>query len=281
MAKFVKGNALNAALENIFEKAEKKVVIVSPYIKLHSRFIDVLRSKLDNPKLNIIVVFGKNEGNLSKSFSNEDFNFLKSFPNIEIKHEPRLHAKYYANESSALLSSMNLYDFSQDKNIEFGILTSVNLLDNLTGNVLGDSIDKEAYTYFDMVIRNSPTLFKRTPVFEDRLMGLQKKYMHSTVEVDELSAQLEVKNKVLRANPSNNSTVEVHMGYCIRTGERIPFNVEKPMSAGAFKSWNKFKDADYKEKYCHFSGEDAQGETSMAKPILKKNWSKAKKFIKS
>ena len=45
MAEFVKGNQLNSALEDIFEKAESHLVIISPFIKLHSRFIDVLKSK--------------------------------------------------------------------------------------------------------------------------------------------------------------------------------------------------------------------------------------------
>lgn len=35
------------------------------------------------------------------------------------------------------------------------------------------------------------------------------------------------------------------------------------------------EDPDYKEKYCHFSGEPSNGETSVNKPILKKNWKKA------
>lgn len=80
-------------------------------------------SKNDNPELEIIVVFGKNEDDISKSMSQEDFNFFKEFPNIEIRYEKRLHAKYFANEENAILTSMNLYGYSQDNNIEFGILT--------------------------------------------------------------------------------------------------------------------------------------------------------------
>ena len=65
-------------------------------------------------------------------------------------------------------------------------------------------------------------------------------------------------------------------GYCIRTGAEIPFNVEKPLSYEAYKSWSKYSDKDYAEKYCHFSGEPSHGETSVSKPIMKKNWIKAK-----
>ena len=65
-------------------------------------------------------------------------------------------------------------------------------------------------------------------------------------------------------------------GYCIRTGVSIPFDIEKPLSYEAYKKWNEYGDPDYAEKFCHFSGEPSNGETSVRQPILKKNWKKAK-----
>jgi hypothetical protein len=47
MAEFVKDSQLNAALEKIFEDARKQLVIVCPYIKLHPRFIDILKSNMN------------------------------------------------------------------------------------------------------------------------------------------------------------------------------------------------------------------------------------------
>ena len=123
MAKFVKGNGLNAEIESIFDDAEVQLTIISPFIKLHKRFKDSLKSKINNPKLEVQLVFGKNESNKSKSLSSEDFEFFKQFANVRIYYEPRLHAKYYANQTAAVLSSMNLYEYSQNNNIEFGIVT--------------------------------------------------------------------------------------------------------------------------------------------------------------
>jgi hypothetical protein len=57
-----------------------------------------------------------------------------------------------------------------------------------------------------------------------------------------------------------------------------PF-IEQPLSNKAFESWNRHKDENYPEKFCHFSGELSNGETSFNKPILKKNWKKAKELI--
>jgi hypothetical protein len=44
----------------------------------------------------------------------------------------------------------------------------------------------------------------------------------------------------------------------------------------AYKSWAQYSKVDYPEKYCHFSGERSDGETSFEKPILRKYWGKAK-----
>jgi len=189
MAKFLTGNELNTELEKIFERADQLIILISPFIKLHDRFISTLRTKKDNPKLEIIIVFGKNEEDMSKSMKQEDFNFFKEFPNIQIRYERRLHAKYYANESSAILTSMNLYTYSQDNNIEAGVMTKATLLGHLASNfVTGeDSFDKEAWTYFKRVIDQSDLLFERTPVFESGMMGLTMKYKESKVEVDKLT----------------------------------------------------------------------------------------------
>ena len=69
-------------------------------------------------------------------------------------------------------------------------------------------------------------------------------------------------------------------GYCIRTGLQIPFDSKHPMCDNAYQSWKKFNNPDYQEKYCHFSGELSNGDTSYAKPILRKNWTKAKEIHK-
>jgi hypothetical protein len=265
MGKFLKGSQLNAALEELFEAAEDYLVIISPYIKLHPRLKDILKSKSKSDKLEVIVVFGKNEGDLSKSLNVDDLDFLKAFPNVEIRHEPRLHAKYYANESSGILSSMNLYDFSQNNNIEFGILSK-------TSKLMSDPLDKEAYKYFEEVIENSTLLFNRIPWYEDKFLGISSKYTHSEVEVDLL-------DDYFKPSKSKAIVPALHNGYkpgfCIRTGVRIFFNPNMPFSESAYKEWGKYKNRDYKEKYCHFSGELSNGETSFAKPILRKNWSKA------
>ena len=284
MAKFVKGNGLNAAIESIFDEAEGRLTIISPFIKLHQRFIDSLKSKIDNPKLEVKLVFGKNESNKSKSLSLQDFEFFKQFANVKIYYEPRLHAKYYANQNTAVLSSMNLYEYSQNNNIEFGIVTQHGMsLERLKDKVMGVELDNDAWDYFNSVVDGSELVFHNEPVFESNMLGLSKKYIRSEVKVDLLTEELSKPENAQKIKPKKPAEVKSikpktasEKGYCIRTGEQIPFDLTKPYSEKAYQAWSRYKNEDFNEKYCHFSGEPSEGKTSMAKPILGKNWKLAK-----
>jgi hypothetical protein len=276
VAVFVKESKLNSEIESVFEEAKQCIIIISPYIKLHARFIEILKGKKDDPNIEIIVVFDKNESDLSKSINLEDVQFLMSFPNIKIKYEPRLHAKYYSNESSSVLSSMNLYDFSQDNNIEFGIVTKARFLGSIT-NSLSSTLDKDAFDYFKSVINNSKCLFQASPEFEKKMLGLGKKYVGSKVETDELSNHFMTGQKT-QTNHNRNKSFN-RIGYCIRYGYEIEFNPEKPMSIEAFQMWKEWGNPEYDENYCHLTGEPSYGETSMAKPFLWKNYQKVKNEV--
>jgi len=287
MAKFVKGNGLNAEIESIFDEAEGQLTIISPFIKLHKRFKDSLKSKINNPKLEVQLVFGKNESNKSKSLSSEDFEFFKQFANVKIYYEPRLHAKYYANQTAAVLSSMNLYEYSQNNNIEFGIVTHREMgLDRLKEKVMGVELDNDAWQYFNSVVEGSELLYFNEPVYESNMLGLSKKYIRSEVRVDLLTEELSKAKKVSKVKSNKPAEVESvkpttdsKNGYCIRTGEQIPFDLTKPYTDKAFKSWSRYKNEDFVEKFCHFSGEPSEGKTTMAKPILGKHWRVAKKEL--
>lgn len=272
MSEFITENELNAKLSRIFENAEFELLIISPYIKLHDRIKSILKSKLNKPDLSIVVLFGKNEDDVSKSMNKEDFDFFKQFPKIQIRFEKRLHAKLYANEDQFLITSMNLYDYSQNTNIESGVIGS--LTEKRTG--------KQTIDYFNRVIEQSELIFEKVPVFEPKMFGLSFKYLKSEVYVDNSDAfysnksyKKEYKKKFQRGTESTN-TNNKHSGYCIRTGVEIEFNIKMPMCSEAYSSWDRYKDVNYAEKYCHFSGEASQGATSFKNPILRKNWNKAK-----
>ena len=268
MAEFYQGTKLNVVLEDIFENAENELIIISPYIKLHPRFKDILNLKKDDFDLKIQIVFGKNKGKEYLSFNEKDFNYLKGFPNIEIRYNERLHAKYYANEKCALLSSMNLYDYSQNNNIEFGILTTTS-----SSTKLGEyaksllktniSLDEDAYTYFSEILESSTIKYRRKPKFKKKNKHAEKEYLGSKTKIDLLSELFNSKNSLKNPIAKNSKS-----GYCIRTGEKIPFDPKHPMSKKAWKIWNEYANENFQEKFCHKTGKSSEGKTSMKNPIL-------------
>ncbi len=191
MAKFLTGVDLNAELGNLFEGANEQLILISPYIKLHVHYESILKSKKNNPKLKIILVFGKNETDISKSMGSEVLNFFKDFPNIQIRHEKRLHAKYYASENFSILTSMNLYDYSQDHNIEAAVKMKGTPLTNWATTVFWEeeSLDTQMSKAFQRVIEQSELIYHKIPQYDKGVLNsnINKKYLNSKVEVDRLS----------------------------------------------------------------------------------------------
>ncbi|OFX25213.1 MAG: hypothetical protein A2033_01860 [Bacteroidetes bacterium GWA2_31_9] len=282
MAKFLTGNELNSELEKIFELAESNLILISPYIKLHERYASTLKAKKNNDKLEIIIVFGKNEEDVSRSMRIDDLNFFKEFPNIEIRYEKRLHAKYYSNENTSILTSMNLYSYSQDNNIEAGIMTEGSLFGDFTNKLLQgeETVDTKALKYFERVIKQSDLIYKRIPKYESILLGISKKYKCSEIVEDKIEELFtgKIKTEKSYSRPKNDFPKQTNnqKGYCIRTRKEISFNIKKPLCNEAYESWAKYSNKDFPEKFCHFSGDPTNGEITFAKPILTKHWKKAK-----
>lgn len=231
MARFLDTAGVSHFLQQLINKADERLVLISPYLKIIPRIKDALEDK-NRLKIDIRVVYGKNE------LQPEENNWLKSMSSIRTSFCKDLHAKCYLNENEVIITSMNLYEFSHVNNHEMGIYINKN---------------------------EDPDLYKDIYDEVQRLIRISEEFIFSVERPSIKETQPEViksKNKI--------------SGYCIRTGTEIPFNVEKPMSYDAFRSWNKFGDPDYREKFCHFTGEPSNGETSVNKPILKKNWKLAK-----
>ena len=279
MATFIAGGtAVNNELEKIVNEAKDQLILISPYIRLHHRLASALKGKLNKPFMELIVVFGKNEFDKSRSLNESDLAIFKSFPDVKIYYEKHLHAKYYANESTAILCSMNLYDYSQNNNIEAGVLMKNSIWKNLANNLVTsvtktESLDAQSQEFFFKVMDEAELVFHNEPQFRPTFLHLQTEYVRSEILVDRLEEFFGAKKDFgALAVKSEQSK----FGYCIRTGKQIPFNIAQPFCEEAFSSWNKYKVKEFAENYCHFSGEASNGQTSFAKPILLKNWAKAK-----
>lgn len=116
MAKFITTTEISYQLETIIKQAKRFLIIVTPFIKVHHRLKKVIEEKLADSNLTLYVVCREND------IDEEHKRWLEGFKNIKCFFSPNLHAKCYLNEASAILTSMNLYQFSMVNNVEFGIL---------------------------------------------------------------------------------------------------------------------------------------------------------------
>jgi len=262
MPQFFTGSELNVQLEKLIANADDFLFLVSPYIKIHGRIKEVLDSKTTTEKLEIWVLFGKNEDDVSKSLSEQELDYLKKFPNLKVKHQERLHAKYFANDTQTLFTSMNLYDFSFEKNIEFGILTPKK-------SFRSDKLDKEAFEYFKKVFEQSDIVFEQKAKFKSSFGGLKKKYDGIEVVEDNTGSFYGYSNGY-----SNNRHYErsgygnqQENGHCIRCATEIEFNPSSPFCYSCYSTWASFGNRQYQEVYCHKTGNQSYGRTSMEHPI--------------
>ncbi len=114
MAKFLTTTGVSFHLEQLINKANEKLFLISPYLKINDRLKQSLEDK-NRMKIDIRVIYGKNE------LQPDENNWLKSMSNIRASFCKDLHAKCYLNENEAIITSMNLYEFSQINNNEMGI----------------------------------------------------------------------------------------------------------------------------------------------------------------
>lgn len=115
MAKFLNTSATNYYLEELIKRAKERVILISPFLKLNDRVKELLEDK-NRLKIDIRIIYGKSE------LQPEEISWLKEQDYIRTSFCKNLHAKCYLNEDSCIITSLNLYEFSQINNNEMGIL---------------------------------------------------------------------------------------------------------------------------------------------------------------
>ncbi|MEA5420548.1 phospholipase D family protein [Spirulina sp. CCNP1310] len=115
MAKFLNTSATNYFLEELIKTAKDRLILISPFLKLNDRIKELLEDK-NRLKIDVRIVYGKNE------LQDEEINWLKELNYIRTSFCKNLHAKCYINEELCIVTSLNLYEFSQINNNEMGIL---------------------------------------------------------------------------------------------------------------------------------------------------------------
>ncbi|WP_395063218.1 phospholipase D family protein [Flavobacterium sp.] len=119
MAEFLTTSGVSYQVESIIKEAKKKLVLISPFVQISKVLIERLHNASEKG-VQIILIYGKDE---LKPFEKEQLN---SIENLKLYFYQNLHAKCYFNEKTMVITSMNLYEFSEKHNREMGVLIKKN-----------------------------------------------------------------------------------------------------------------------------------------------------------
>ncbi len=115
MAKFLNTSATNYFLEELIKNAKDRLILISPFLKLNDRIKELLADK-NRLKIDVRIVYGKSE------LQPEEIAWLNELSYVRTSFCKNLHAKCYINEELCIVTSLNLYEFSQVNNNEMGVL---------------------------------------------------------------------------------------------------------------------------------------------------------------
>ena len=115
MAKFLNTSGTNYFLEELIKDAKDRVILISPFLRLNDRIKELLVDK-NRLKIDVRIVYGKSE------LQPAEIEWLRSLPYVRTSFCKNLHAKCYLSEELCIITSLNLYEFSQVNNNEMGIL---------------------------------------------------------------------------------------------------------------------------------------------------------------
>ena len=222
MAEFLTTTGTSFHIENIILRAKRKLILVSPYLQISKTFFERLKDA-NNRGVKIKILYGKNDLKYNEK------EMLAALDKLEIYYFDNLHAKCYFNESEMVITSMNMYEFSEKNNREMGVFIT-------------RAKDQEL---FDNAVNETLSI------------------MHSSEKEDLLKAQ--------RENNSQNSNkdhwaigIDNTYGFCIRCGDQIEFNPDKPYCWNCYDVWRQYENEDFLERFCHKCGDPES--SSMAKP---------------
>lgn len=229
--KFLTTKGIAAGIEEIFRNANNFIFVVCPYMKVDRAYIDRLH-EAEQRNVKIDLIFGKED------MGDGEKEKLQNFSNMTVHFLENLHAKCYMNENTAIITSMNLYGYSEANNREMGIEIYKPENGELYANVLREmhSIRNAAEKY-DICSQTPPA---NTFSEESRSFSTMKR-----------------------------------LGYCIRCGNRIPFDPRRPLCDNCFRVWADFGNEDYPENFCHRCGKEIYfGQAiSYAQPLCYNCWS--------
>jgi phosphatidylserine/phosphatidylglycerophosphate/cardiolipin synthase-like enzyme len=104
---------LNLEIEKMFREERHFILILSPYLDL----TDKIRTILSSSRAEVIILYRE-----TKKESKKIEEFKAAMPKVKFYCMQNFHAKAYITSGTLIITSLNLYEFSQINNFELGII---------------------------------------------------------------------------------------------------------------------------------------------------------------
>ncbi|MFN7674805.1 phospholipase D family protein [Flavobacterium sp.] len=214
MAEFLTTSGTSHYIENIIIDAKTKLILVSPYLQISKTLQERLKDA-SNRNVRIKIIYGKDE------LKPNEKNSLSELKNLELYFSGNLHAKCYFNETKMVITSMNMYEFSEKNNREMGVLIDLN-------------VDKELFEKAE-----NETLSIIQSAKKIRINNYDRNY----------------RNENYNNNTKSNYKNRIN-GHCLRCNDRINYNPYSPFCGECYSTWSVYQNYDYGENVCHRCGEN-------------------------
>ena len=238
--KIIEDSGVMQEVITMIKESREILVLVSPYNSYHINLKHPIEAVAQ--KVKIIAVCREDQQGKEGSH----LEWLSNEIGADVYLVERLHAKIYCNESTAIITSMNLSESSANNSKEIGVRIK-------DATKIG-----EIHRYVEEGLIKHSTQITARP--KSPAAPQQAQPPISIPEPTRGTAKPS-STPAPKAKPPKIPT----RGLCIRGGEEIPYNPELPLCPKHLRSWNRYHNRDYVEEYCHRCGKERK--TSFAKPL--------------
>lgn len=223
---FLSNPFLHTEICECIKQSKNALFLACPFLMLHDHHKSAFR-RLKNRDVKINILYGKHRRNDDFKLSTEDLEFFKSFENIELRYNSKLHAKYYSNDAYIITTSLNLNHTSHNNNHEYGFKFELNedleaiaelqewihevyedsTIEFKSENYSGTSNPTEYHDRISKIREKHPKAYFPWTVEEDEM--LEKAYCESK-SVDEMSKSFQRQPSAIR---SRLNKLEVYEKY--------------------------------------------------------------------
>lgn len=226
MADFITTKGAAYHLERIISGASRHLTLISPYLQISDVFLQRLHDA-GRRGVTTIIVYGKSD------LRPGEFEKVRSIRGVRLLYLQNLHAKCYFNETDMIITSMNMFEASE-QNREMGV----------------------------HLVAGEPSFVGAVREAGSIIAAAQVRQPASRVEE---ARQPERPSTLLGRLLSKAFGADGTRGHCIRCGEAIRLDPDRPFCRNCCNVWSNYGNPDYREHYCHQCGRNEL--TSMRKPL--------------